>query len=248
MFWQPNDDAPGLAVDWNPNFNATPGFQVLRRTLVSLGNSAPASAGETIANANASLQPSFGEQAWGGQYNWPAFTFNGAGYYMACGAASVVGIPAGINTPWSALLVVKNVAVSGVQTLMAWCSTLGFNPLFDVFSNSTPNWVAQKRGDAGGAPAVAVGGTPDTAKTVILVLYSGTTVTVRVNGVAVINGAALATGVLTPNVLAIGASFVSGLPNNFANAMVARICLWPRLLSGGEATTLESNATKIYLL
>jgi hypothetical protein len=107
--------------------------------------------------------------------------------------------------------------------------------------SSVTAWGTNRRDDAA-AGADIYGGTIDTNTHVVTFLFTGTALTVRVDGVTVVNGTALDKGTLTLDTWSMGAVDTNGGLDGAARALIGDVFHAARVLTLDEIAALEGFA------
>jgi hypothetical protein len=246
LFWQPLG-VPNFTLDLNPSFKLTPGLDSPRVTAASLGNNVTPSASDVFVNGNSSLQPTYLPTGWGGAYNLPALSFNGVSYYLVCTSGLAQLLAGGIDTAFTLFLVGQNRTLSGVRCLLGFFSTGSVQPVMDLFT-SAGAYASVRRDNSGGVPAVQpTGGTPDTLKNIWTIIFTGTTLTVKINGGTIINAAPQdVVGAITFSAMILGATYGGASPNNWADLLFARLLGFTGVVSASDENYIQTNLTGIY--
>jgi hypothetical protein len=169
------------------------------------------------------------------------FTAASSQYLAANALATVVS---GADTPFSVVLVARLADVADRRAYFSAGNTGTGNSFCSLDASFNTSYRVLRTDDAGSATS-SNNGAPSTAAQVITFIFSGTTVTVRVNGVTVTNGDALNVGTITFNVFSIGIL----RRNALANAMNGRVGHWafiPRALTVPEAVSVEQIMASDY--
>lgn len=242
-YWQPS--ASGLVLDLNPHFNVTLDNSLGTPHVAAITNRAP-SMSDSFANANTSLQPSFEATGWvGTSYVRESMLFDGTAHYLRCATTLAQTLAGGIDNDFSLFLVAQNLDLTGTRTFLGFFKSNATGPIWDVYTESSL-YKFNRRDDAASLVSVT-GGTPNTSKHVLEMIFSGTALTFKVDGTTILNAVSQDVGDVTFDSLVLGATYTNGLPQNWGNVRIARLLGFTGALNSTDAADVRASLTAMYL-
>lgn len=241
--WQPTS-VTGFVLDLDPRFGVTLDSSLGSPHVAQITNRAPGSASDAFANSNTSLQPAYEATGWIGPFARPSMLFDGVGHYLICTTSLASTLAGGSDTPFTLFLVAQNLTLSGIRCFTGFFRSSSTAPLMDLFT-SGGLYRVNRRDDSATSQNVT-GGTPDTSKHIFELIHTGTTTTVKVDGIAAINAAAQDVGAITFDRMAIGSTYANSSPGDWANMRLARLLGFTGALGTTDADYVRAQLTALY--
>lgn len=180
---------------------------------------------------------------------YPSFSFTKASSHeMTIDALAAAVGPGTEDVPFTLIAAVQLTATpAAADTLFSFGNSASAAPFMRLRANNTTTYMAFRRDDASASAAPFSSGGVDTNRHVMTWVFAGTTVTVRLDGVALagLSAAAMNVGALTLNRFAVGAARGSGASASFCSMRLAELCLVMRALSGAELTDIEADMGRL---
>lgn len=130
---------------------------------------------------------------------------NGSTQHYSAGGA-VATLINGDDVACCGYLHVKADVPANASAFLAWGHTSGSQPAFELRKNASAQLLGRRHGDTGSAVSSSAGGTVPSTESVIVWSYSGTALTVWLNGTKVLDAVALNADALTCNTFGIMAA------------------------------------------
>lgn len=193
--------------------------------------------GNDDASASSTARPTYDADGFGA--GLPGILFAGSHILSLDSFAAQL---TGEDQPYTLVVALKKTNNTGAQVFFGAGSSSSPNPqIYNYTANLAANYTCVRRADTGGGTVVtASGGTPNTSAHVLTLVFTGAAVTLRVDGVAVIDNAALNNATMTLDRVAFGALPTNTSPAFYLQALLGDACLIPRVLTSDEIDQLES--------
>lgn len=133
---------------------------------------------------------------------WVRFA-SASGQYVTVDA--LAALLTGNDQPFTVAFTAKPSSVAANAVVFSVSSSSSNNPFHELMVVSVPGWDSQRQDDTGAAATARFGGTPSTsAAQVVRFVFTGTAITIVVNGVAVVSALSHDCGPLTVDRATIG--------------------------------------------
>lgn len=209
----------------------------------SVGGVPDASGGVIVASQTLTARPTLDSD---GINNKRCLLFTAASsQYLAVNA--LAAFTGGTDVPFSCMWVAKNINSGSDRNAYFSGGNSGSGNGYTALRADFNTSYTALRVDNAGTSKTPTGGTPDNNPHVMTFIFSGTLVTVRIDGVTVTNGADLDVGAITNDLFSIGAQVRTTI---FApvNGRMGHFVFWPRAISATEAEKVEVAIARDYVI
>lgn len=167
-----------------------------------------------------------------------AFSSASSQYMTANGAATTFS---GSDKPFSLAIVFKKTTNSGTQNYFALGRASSTTPVHQLYTNGSSNYAFYRRDDASSSVTTGAG-TPDTSTHVVTVVFTGTDISIWVDGTNVVSAFAANVGTATFDTVGIGAWSSTSILQPF-NGAIGEVILHDSALGTTDRQTIEAYLT-----
>ena len=144
---------------------------------------------------------------------FPTLRFDGSADYMT--ASSISTALSGSDKPFTIISAIEKASNSGTDAIFSLGNTGDANPFHEIRTEAANNYESH-RSDDSPSTVTDSGGTPDTDPHIVSVTFTGTAVSIHVDGAVVVDDQAHDVGTMTVNQFAVGALVKNAVSNYFA--------------------------------
>ena len=144
---------------------------------------------------------------------FPTLRFDGSADYMT--ASSISTALSGSDKPFTIISAIEKASNSGTDAIFSLGNTGDANPFHEIRTEAANNYESH-RSDDSPSTVTDSGGTPDTDPHIVSVTFTGTAVSIHVDGAVVVDDQAHNVGTMTVNQFAVGALVKNAVSNYFA--------------------------------